>query len=267
MKLSEIYKILNTAAPKRLSDEYCALYEAYDNSGILIDAGDEIKGALFTLDFSLSAIEKAIALNANLIVTHHPAIYGKIGEISVNEVLGKKLALCLRNGISIVSQHLNLDVVQGGIDESLCEGILRATASKKGEVKIACPVTEKDGYGRAYEIEKTTLESFVQSLKKEFKTDRVVVYGDYGRDIRRVASFCGAGGDYQGVAFAKREGADVIVSADFKHHVVTEALESGLCVVALTHYASENYGFSKYYKKIQKALEIPCEFYTDDETL
>ena len=59
----------------------------------------------------------------------------------------------------------------------------------------------------------------------------------------------------------------MIVSADFKHHVVTEALESGLCVVALTHYASENYGFSKYYKKIQKALEIPCEFYTDDETL
>ena len=81
MKLSEIYKIADGIAPKRLSDEYCRLYGAYDNSGVLVDTGDEIKGILFSLDLSNAAIAKAKEMGANLIITHHPAIFSKIGHI------------------------------------------------------------------------------------------------------------------------------------------------------------------------------------------
>ena len=83
MKLSEIYAIANTLAPKYLSDEVCQKYGAYDNSGILIDCGKEIDKILFALDLSITAIEKAIELGAQLIVTHHPAIYAKINSIRV----------------------------------------------------------------------------------------------------------------------------------------------------------------------------------------
>ena len=54
------------------------------------------------------------------------------------------------------------------------------------------------------------------------------------------------GADEEAVAFAVKNGADVIVSSDFKHHVLTLANEKGIAVIALTHYASENYGFKKY---------------------
>ena len=54
VKLSEAYETIERLAPKYISDEYCKTYDAYDNSGILIDCGDEIKGALFSLDFSLA---------------------------------------------------------------------------------------------------------------------------------------------------------------------------------------------------------------------
>ena len=59
MKLSEIYAVANEIAPKRWSDEYCKTYGAYDNSGILVDTGDEINGVLFTLDLTSAAIAKA----------------------------------------------------------------------------------------------------------------------------------------------------------------------------------------------------------------
>lgn len=131
---------------------------------------------------------------------------------------------------------------------------------------IMQPVGES-GYGRVYDVAPMTLDELKEGLKKEFSTDRITVYGDGKKSVCRVGSFCGAGGDERAVAFAKKNGADVIVSADFKHHVLTYALEAGLSVIALTHYASENYGFEKYYEKIRRQIEIPCVFHTDQELL
>ena len=82
-----------------------------------------------------------------------------------------------------------------------------------------------------------------------------------------MASFCGSGADEEAVAFAVKNGADVIVSSDFKHHVLTLANEKGIAVIALTHYASENYGFEKYYKKIRQSTNLACEYHTDNELL
>ena len=83
----------------------------------------------------------------------------------------------------------------------------------------------------------------------------------------KVASFCGAGADEEALAFACGYGADTVISSDFKHHVVAAAREKNKSVIILTPYASENYGFEKYYQKIRKRSEVPCEFYTDEELL
>ncbi len=268
MKLSEIYKIADEIAPKRLSDELCKTYGMYDNSGLLVEADGEIEGILFTLDLTNAAIDEAIERGCNLIITHHPVIYGKIDHICLSDqkLLGGKLVKCLKNGISVLSMHLNLDIAKDGIDESLAEGICKTVGAGMRSDTIMLPVEEL-GYGRSYEIRPTALGALAERLKQEFSTDRVVVYGNVSKVVTKVASFCGAGGDEAGVAFAKKTGADVIVSSDFKHHVITLAVESGLSVIALTHYASENYGFEKYYEKIRRQTNVPCVFHTDKELL
>ena len=267
MKLCEFYKIANGFAPKILSDEYCKKYGAYDNSGVLVDAGEEITGVLFSLDLSCGAIEEAIEQKANLIVTHHPAIYGKIDGVRQSDFapIGEKLVLALKNGISVISMHLNLDVAKEGIDESLAQGISLSAGSGMGlmkNVQIMHPLLG-GGYGRAYDVERTTLESLVENIKKTFQTERVAVY-ERKKEIGRVASFCGSGGDEECTAFAYNQGADVIISSDFKHHVISLALERNLTVIAITHYASENYGFKKYYEKIRQRIALPCAYHTDE---
>ncbi len=267
MKLCEFYNVLNELAPKALSDEYCEKYGAYDNSGVLVDAGEEITGVLFSLDLTFAAIEEAIEKKANLIVTHHPAIYGKIDGVRKSDFqpLGEKLVLALKNGISVISMHLNLDTAKGGIDESLAQGIcLSAGAGTHSTQNVAVmhPLSN-GGYGRAYDVEKTPLEKLVENIKKTFKTERVAVY-ERKKEIGRVASFCGSGGDEECTAFAYHQGADAIVSSDFKHHVITLALEKNLTVIAITHYASENYGFEKYYQKIRQSIALPCAYHTDE---
>ncbi len=263
MKLSEIYAVANAIAPKSLSEEYCEKYGAYDNSGVLIDCGEEIKGVLFSLDLSSAAIEKAMQEGCNLIVTHHPAIYGKIGDIRVDDALGKKVISCIRNGISVIAMHLNLDGAKEGVDECLQAGICKAISTKilKNE-QIMHPLS-LGGYGRAYDVQTSTLQALAVEVEKEFSTKRILVYGEEDKKITRVASFCGAGVDEGSIAFAKAQGADVIISSDFKHHLIALAIESGLAVVILPHYASENYGFEKYYKKIRQQLDIPCIYHTD----
>ena len=269
MKLSEIYRILDEVAPKTLSDEYCAKFGAYDNSGVLVDVGTEIHGVLFTLDLTNAAISHAKEIGANLIVTHHPMIFGKIGNIRIddNGLLGGKLVQCIREGISVVSMHLNLDCAEGGIDESLMTG-LRAAAGTQAlcEVTLLHPLSQ-GGYGRIYDLPSVRLGDFVESIKKEFSTDRVTVYGDMERKLTRAASFCGAGADDGSLSFAAREGADVVVSSDFKHHLLTFAVEKGMSVVVLTHYASENYGFKKYYQKISQRIALSCVYHTDENML
>lgn len=269
MKLNEIYRVADELAPKRLSDEYCKTYGAYDNSGILVDTGKDVQKILFALDLTNAAVEKAIETKADLIITHHPMIYGKISDVRVDGVLGGKLVRCIQNGISVISMHLNLDVAKGGIDESLMDGVLRAAGERTGAgTNVSYEHALLDGaYGRAYGIPKIRLNELVENMKKEFSSARVLVYGDGNKKITRVASCCGAGGDESGVAFALRENADTLISADFKHHVLAMAQDTGLSVIVLTHYASENYGFEKYYEKIRRQVNIPCEYHTDMDLL
>ncbi len=261
MKLSEVYKVVDKVAPKALSDELCAKYGMYDNSGVLVDAGEDITGVLFALDCSDGAVAAAKAAGCNLIITHHPLIYGKLGEVLIDAPVGSKVVSCLKAGISVISMHLNLDTAEGGIDESLMHGAATCAGGLLGDAVIMQPLSQ-GGYGRVYDVKGVEFSALNENLKKEFSTNRLVCYGD--GEVKRIASFCGAGGDDHAIDFALAQGADTVISADFKHHVIARAVESGLKVVALTHYASEQYGFEKYYQKIRRQLEIPCVYHTEE---
>ncbi len=271
MTVKEIFEILNEYAPKRLSDEYCQAFDGYDNSGVLVDTGKDVKRVLFSLDFSFAAVEKAVKIGANLIVTHHPAIYAKIGSIGAteNDLIGRKLTRCIENGISIISMHLNLDTCVGGVDECLKEGVLRAAACFDGKRTgdETMQSLNGGGYGRAYDVSPISLKSLAAGIEKEFSTKRLLVYGDGEKTVKRVASFCGGGSDEESVNYAVEKGADVILSSDFKHHVVLYAIERGLAVIGMTHYASENYGMKKYYEIMSQRVGVSCEYHTDEYLL
>lgn len=271
MKLSKIYAELDAVAPKRLSDEYCQKYGAYDNSGVLVDTGEEIDKVLFTLDLTTAAVQEAKSIGAKLIVTHHPVIYGGKTSFTQASPMDKNLLACMRLGISIVSMHLNLDTAQDGIDENLALAVKKAAkkVGKSKSVKTATalmhPLSE-GGYGRAYAVSACKLHELASSLQEELACARVHVYGAK-EEVKKAVSCCGAGVDESSIAFAIEQGADVLISSDFKHHLIVSALENGVSVIAPTHYATENYGFRKYYEKISKALSIPCVLHEDKQLL
>ncbi len=267
MVVQELYEKLNEVAPKELSDEYCRSFGAYDNSGILVNCGGDVKGVIFTLDLTDCVIEKAKAQGANVIVTHHPVIYGKISDVRLDTPLGRRLIKCIQSGISIISMHLNVDCAEGGIDDCFADGIFFAANNLTGagiERMNICRyhVLSQGGYGSVYETPAVTAKTLAENMEKVF-LGKVRLVGDGNKTVRKVASFCGAGADDSSIGFAIKNGVDAVITADWKHHLILACYQAGVAVFETSHYASEEYGFKKYYEKMCKSIPVSCDFHRE----
>lgn len=263
MKLAEAFKIIeDSAAPVALSDELCSKYNHYDNSGIILENGGEITGALFSLDFTPDAVAEAVKRGYNLLVTHHPAIYHGMRRITPsNDLNSRALMECIRNNIGIISMHLNFDSAPHGIDYYLMNGL-----GGIEEKEYLNPLSS-GGYGRLYNIKPITFKQFVNRTLRTFETRRCFAYGDDQRIIKRVASFCGAGCSAEAAGLAINGGADVLVSADMAHHMITGLYYNNVNVLQLTHYASEVYGFKHIAQQLAPLLGVPVCVYVDAQLM
>lgn len=290
MKSTEFFNLIEPIAPIAYSKEFCSRYGAYDNSGLLIDCGNEVKSALFALDLSAAAVEKAAKTGAGVIVTHHPAIYAKLSSLSASDEAGGAVLAAARAGISVISMHLNLDAAEDGIDECLAAAVREAARDALGdtdcnaetvcgaevtagavtgaaEEKMLTFACGNGGYGRVYDLaggKEVGAAALKASLDKVLRGRHTLLYAPAYKKAKRAASFCGAGTDEEALAFAVKNGADVLISSDFKHHILKEAVSRGMAVIAPTHYASENYGFEKFYLKVKNIVGtagVVCEFF------
>lgn len=267
MTVEQVLQLLESQiAPIKVSDDLCAKYRMYDNSGIIINCGKQIEGALFSLDLSEEAVRMAIEGGHNLIVTHHPAIYGGISRFDLTrDAHARALAACIKHDISVISMHLNFDAAPEGIDYHLMKGLGGVDDAAKEPLQDIEYLETVDGgnYGRVYEIRAIGGEALLKSVSEIFSTENILVHGKINGKVRKVASFCGAGCNDRAVDFAKRNGADVFVCSDMSHHHIAELVESGIAVIQLTHYAAEAYGFNKIYDKISGKLQVPSKYFFD----
>ncbi len=255
MKINEIFNVLNEYAPIELSNAFCTAINGFDNSGIIAHVSEDITGALFSLDLTCKAVDKAIETGCNLIITHHPAIYKPISCLNDGDALLK----ALNNKIGVISFHLNLDVANEGIDYQLAKGL----GAKNQEILI--PLGENVGYGRKFTVNQT-LEEIAERYKKEFSSSKVMVYGNLNEKVDKMATFCGAGLDESEICLASD--CDLLLSADVKHHVILKALSQGKKLIEVTHYSSEFYGFNKFYQVIKGKLQtIKCLINEEKEYL
>ena len=254
LKIKEFFSILDDVAPLSLSHKMVEK-GAYDNSGIIVNVTGEVNAVLFSLDLSVKVVNKAIKQGCDTIVTHHPAIYSPIKSLDLDgETAG--LVLAVKNGINVISMHLNLDIASCGIDQSLAESL------DARNVKILDLVDEEHGYGREFKCYHT-VEELKELLEKKLSTDKILIYGS-GK-VKKVASFCGAGGgEVLSALKNKLTDADLIVTSDAPHHVIKEILENGKKLMLIPHYSAENYGFERFFNTVKNALDgIKAYYFVD----
>ncbi|WP_022819808.1 Nif3-like dinuclear metal center hexameric protein [Fusobacterium russii] len=251
MRAKDIIKVIEEKFPLVNAEDW-------DNVGLLVgDINKEIKKIQFSIDATVEAIENAIKLNVDMIITHHPIIFKAIKSIREQETLGKKLRKLIKNDINVYCIHTNLDSTKNGLND----WVLKKIGIE--ESKILDLNEEKgSGIGRLYTLEEETkLINYIQKLKKDLSIrDLRVISKNLDKNVRKVALINGSAMSYWRLAKAKN--VDLFITGDIGYHDALDALENGLSVIDFGHYESENF-FDELLKKELNSLDLEFFVFND----
>ena len=174
MTVQQIFDLIDRFAPFETQSED-------DNSGFLVGSpSQEVTAALFALDVTEKVSDAAVSLGAQLIVTHHPLLFSPLSALTDADYEGRLIHRLIRENISLIAAHTNLDQAPGGINDTLAE---------------RCGLTEISGsdYFRCGVLtEPLTAWAYADRLKELLRTD-VRIMGPGNAEIRKVGLSSGGG--------------------------------------------------------------------------
>lgn len=241
MKIKEVLSHLEQKFP-------LSYQEDFDNCGIQCgDKEREITGVLVCFEMSDETIDEAIALNANLVISHHPLMLKRgIQKIEPTNRVGRILCKALENRMVLYSMHTNLDSAPEGVNDLFAKklNLQNVSVLEPNEKYFSAP-SEGEGKGCMVGLGRVgnlpapmSAEKFLLSLKEIFGVPAVRYYGDLEKPVQRVALCGGSGGSYIGTAQAA--GADVYVSGDIKYHDFHTA-DRKMLIADIGHLESEQF--------------------------
>ncbi|MEE9371915.1 MAG: Nif3-like dinuclear metal center hexameric protein [Saprospiraceae bacterium] len=232
MLLKEITDHLESIAP-------LSLQESYDNAGLIVgDENMEISGALCTLDSTEEVIDQAIDLGYNLVVAHHPIIFGGIKKFSdyyVHRVIKK----AIKNDIAIYAIHTNLDnVLNNGVNQNIANALgLKGLSILRKKENLQYPDKEI-GSGIIGCFDSAVSEEKVLALVKSKLSCGVIKHTKLiGKKVKKIA-ICGGSGSFL-LKDAIRSEANVFITSDFKYHEFFDA-DGKIVIMDIGHYETEH---------------------------
>ena len=243
-KIQEVVNALERFAP-------LPLQEGFDNAGLQVGLTEtqEVSGALLCLDVTEAVVDEAVALKCNLIVSHHPLIFHALKRISGENDVQRAICKAIKNDITVVSMHTNMDNAPGGVNYKIAEkmglGGLTPFGPQKSVQRPASPGTigEVESVVGASGIvgifkEPMTAQAFITMLKSTFDVDCVMANQPLRRPIVKVA-VCGGAGAFL-LNDAIRAGADAFVTGEMHYHDYF-GHDQEIQIAVIGHYQSEQY--------------------------
>ena len=254
MKIYQVVDALEHYAP-------LPLQEGYDNAGLQVGLTEavEVSGALLCLDVTEAVVDEAIAKDCNLIVSHHPLIFRKLARISDENYVQRTVRKAIKNDITIVSMHTNMDAATGGVNFKIAEKLglrnLRFFGGEKevdgvkggngviGEINdedicLANKANMLSPEVKEYFAEGIAADDLVLMLRERFHVECVQCNQLLRRPIKKVA-ICGGAGSFL-LDSAIAAGADAFVTGEMHYHeYFGHEQEIQICVIG--HYQSEQF--------------------------
>ncbi|ABK16903.1 Nif3-like dinuclear metal center hexameric protein [Syntrophobacter fumaroxidans] len=231
-KVKDVMDWVDAYAPFRFS-------AGWDRCGLQVgDPEAELSRLLVALDPGSTTLGEALSLKCQCVVTHHPLIFQPLESVRADVFPGKLIMTAVREGISLICAHTNLDAARAGTNEQLArvfalQGVtpLEIDAAWQDEPRYA-------GMGCVGELPaEMSLDGLASFAAAAMGGGAVRVVGEPGRSVRRVAVCTGSGGGLLDAVITGR--ADVYITGDVKYHDAMRAEEHGLAVIDIGHFSSE----------------------------
>jgi dinuclear metal center YbgI/SA1388 family protein len=237
------------------------LQEAWDNCGIMVGFKDNpVKKILTCLEINEAILNEAKELDVDMIITHHPLIFGGIKSLCTCNYKDRIIMELIRSGISVYSCHTPFDKVKGGNNDVIAEklGLVSVKNLNGKDVASASKMMERmdeADMGRIGEFSKSMLLKDVIKLVADnlgLSMRQIRVTGDLNTEISKVGMCTGAGSDLMGMVVG--QGCQLFVTGDVKYHEAQTALEEGICVIDAGHYGTEKFFGEEMKAKLHKEL-------------
>lgn len=248
MRFDELIQSIEKIAPEHTQ-------ESWDNSGVQIATGKlQIEKVLTSLELTDEIVEEAIREEADMIITHHPLIFGGIKSIDFRDVTGSLIIKLMSAGISVYSSHTPFDKAEGGNNDYLAEAIgLRDISGFT--------------YGDSVEMigrigilpHPMTLASMVDVVAEKLNLDveQIRFVGDPNQMITTVGLCTGAGADLMDLAIGN--GCQLFITGDLKYHDAQNAKAKGIAVIDAGHYGTEKTFADNFAEKLRAVTENMVE--------
>lgn len=233
-KNQTIYDLIHELAPFDSQEEF-------DNAGFLVgDPEAEVRGILVALDATPAAVREAVALDAQLLVVHHPVMFHAIKELRQDSFEGRLLSEILRSGLSLIAAHTNLDQTRLSGAWRIAEQLQLQRIRSEGPYLVLGELRPA-----------LSAEALMEQLSRMLRFP-VRCYGDGQREIRRLAI---AGGAYcEGYSEAMALGAQALLTGEVRHHNAVAASSSGFVILDGGHEATEAPMMVELARYLQKRL-------------
>ena len=211
-----------------------------------------VTGIVTTMFPTVALIEKAVALNANLIIAHEPTYYNGqdvIDWVPNNKIIKQKQALLEKYGITIWRYHdychrRNPDMVQYGVAKKMNW----LSYYKAGERMIQIPAL--------------SLKGLVKQFKKNLSISHLRIIGDLNQSCSKLCLLPGAVGGFLQQNFTELNMPDVLIVGEQVEWETTEYIRDSLALgnktalIVLGHSVSEEPGMEELVTWLQPKVSV-----------
>lgn len=225
MRCQDILEKIETRYPKQYACDW-------DNVGLLAGSRErEVDTVYIALDATDQVVDAAAECGAQLLLTHHPMIFGGLKAVTADDYVGERLIRLIRNDISYYAMHTNYDVM--GMAE------LAAELLKLRDTEVLEEVLDGEGIGRVGQLPcPMTVRECAEQVKKQFQLPNVKIFGDPNKRVERAAICPGSGKSEAKHAWEK--GAQVYITGDIDHHTGIDMADCGMAIIDAGHYGIEH---------------------------
>lgn len=208
-----------------------SLAYSWDNVGLLIGRRThKAKKVLIALDVNKNSIDQAIKTGADVIVSHHPAIFSPVRQITDDS----DILRLIENKINVYSAHTNMDNAKNGINARLAQ-MFELTDT---QIIDPCDADESCGLGRVGNLkESVDIYTLCETVKEKLSTPAVRLINPKTSKIDRVAVLGGSCSEF--ISKASKMGAQAIITGDMKYHDSLDRYYEGITVIDAGHFPTE----------------------------
>lgn len=96
--------------------------ENYDNARLICGSPDApVSGVLCCLDSTEEVIREAVELGCNLVVAHHPILFGNLRSLTGRTYAERAILYAIRNDVALFAAHTNLDAQFEGVNHRIAD--------------------------------------------------------------------------------------------------------------------------------------------------